>query len=46
MAQVFPALWYAPDAKRWVKHEYIDRGPEGRVVEQRRYDLMQVELQK
>jgi len=44
--KVNETLWYAPDAKHWVKHEYTDRGHEGRITEQRRYDLMQVELQK
>jgi hypothetical protein len=44
--KVTDTLWYSPEAKRWVKREYIDRAPEGRIGEQRRYELTEMELQK
>jgi hypothetical protein len=44
--KVTDTLWYVPEAKRWVKREFIDRAPEGRIGEQRRYELMRVELEQ
>ena len=44
--KVNETLWYSPEAKRWVKRESFNRTLEGRIVDQVRNELMQLELQK
>ena len=44
--KVDETLWYSPEAKRWVRREWINRTPEGRIADQVRNELTQVELQK
>jgi hypothetical protein len=39
-------LWYAPEAKRWVKREYHDRGASGRTIQNVRDELVALELQR
>jgi len=44
--KVTETLWYSPDAKRWVKREFVSRTPEGRITDQFRNELTHLELQK
>ncbi len=44
--KVTETLWYAPDAKRWIKREVISRTPEGGVTDQSRDELVRVALEK
>ncbi|MBI3149429.1 MAG: caspase family protein [Betaproteobacteria bacterium] len=36
--------WYAPDARRWVRHDLIDRTSSGRIADQYREELVKLEL--
>lgn len=44
--KVTETLWYSPEAKRWVKREWVDRTHEGRIADQVRSEVTHLELQK